>query len=87
MLYKYVSIGYTGTNLLLALIIYFKATHSLIVKFYLFLVSSLVVFGACGYLSTLPLTYTSAAIVTAVGAFLFAVFPFFFLLFLQSHSP
>lgn len=82
MLYKYVSIGYTGTNLLLALIIYFKATHSLIVKFYLFLVTSLVVFGGCGYLATLPLTHTSAAIVTAVGAFLFAVFPFFFLHFM-----
>lgn len=82
MLYKYVSIGYAGTNLLLALIIYFKATHSLLVKFYLFLVGSLVVFGACGYLSTLSLTYTSAGIITAVGAFLFALFPFFFLHFM-----
>ena len=48
MLYKYVSIGYAATNLLLALIIYFKATRSLIVKFYLFLVASLVAFDRWG---------------------------------------
>lgn len=82
MLYKYVSIGYSATNLLLALIIFFKATRSLVVKFYLFLVASLVVFGACGFVSTLGLTHTAAAIVTAIGAFLFALFPFFFLHFM-----
>ncbi len=82
MLYKYVSIGYAATNLLLALIIYFKATRSLIVKFYLFLVASLVIFGACGYLSTLSLTHATYAIISAVGAFLFALFPFFFLHFM-----
>lgn len=82
MLYKYVSIGYAATNLLLALIIYFKATRSLIVKFYLFLVASLVAFGACGFLSTIPLAHTWYAIISAVGAFLFALFPFFFLHFM-----
>lgn len=82
MLYKYVSIGYAATNLLLALVIYFKAAHSLIVKFYLFLVTALVLFGTCGYLSTLTLTQTAASIISAVGAFIFALFPFFFLHFM-----
>lgn len=82
MLYKYVSIGYAAANLLLALIIYFKATRSLIVKFYLFLVTSLVVFGACGYWGTMPMSNTGGAIVSSVGAFLFALFPFFFLHFM-----
>ncbi len=82
MLYKYVSIGYAATNLLLALIIFFKATRSLLVKFYLFLVASLVVFGISGYLATFDLPRTPAGIVSAVGAFLFALFPFFFLHFM-----
>lgn len=82
MLYKYVSIGYAATNLLLALIIYFKATHSLIVKFYLFLVGALVAFGICGFLATLSMTHTMGGIIGAVGAFIFAVFPFFFLHFM-----
>ncbi len=82
MLYNYVSIGYAATNLLLALIIYLKSPRSLIVKFYMFLVVSLVLFGACGFLSRLPLSNVSGAIVNGSGAFLFAVFPFFFLHFM-----
>ncbi len=82
MLYKYVSIGYAATNLLLALIIYFKSKHSLIIKFYLFLVATLVAFGMSGYLSTLVLSQTTAGIISAAGAFIFALFPFFFLHFM-----
>ncbi len=82
MLYKYVSIAYAATNLLLALIIYFKATKSLIVKFYLFLVVSLVGFGACGFWATFNLSFLANNIVAAVGSFLFALFPFFFLHFM-----
>ena len=82
MLYEYVAIGYSASNLLLALIIYFKAMRSITVKFYLFLVASLVTFGACGLVSRLPLTHTEGAILSAIGAFLFALFPFFFLHFM-----
>ncbi len=82
MLYEYVSIGYSASNMLLALIIFFKATRSLIVKFYLFLVASLVTFGLCGFLSPLPLTSIESGIIGSVGAFLFALFPFFFLHFM-----
>ena len=78
MLYEYVSIGYSASNMLLALIIFFKATRSLTVKFYLFLVASLVTFGLCGFLSPLPLTPLQSGIIGSVGAFLFALFPFFF---------
>ena len=82
MLYEYVSIGYSASNMLLALIIFLKATRSLIVKFYLFLVASLVTFGLCGFLSPLPLTPLQSGIIGSVGAFLFALFPFFFLHFM-----
>jgi len=82
MLYKYVSIGYAATNLTLAIIIYFKATKSIIVKFYLFLVGCLIAFGASGYWSTVVGTRTGSAIISALGAFLFALFPFFFLHFM-----
>ncbi len=82
MLYRYVSIGYAATNLLLAIIIYIRATRSLVVKFYLFLVGCLLAFGICGYLSTVVLTSFAFAVISAVGAFLFALFPFFFLHFM-----
>lgn len=82
MLYKYVSIGYAATNLLLAIIIYIRATRSVIVKFYLFLVSCLVALGACGYLSTIVVSHLPQAIIGAVSSFLFALFPFFFLHFM-----
>ncbi len=82
MLYEYISIGYAATNLLLALIIYFKATRSAIVKFYLFLVVSLVVFGACGFLATTITSHTASNVIAAVGSFLFALFPFYFLHFM-----
>ena len=82
MLYQYVSIGYAATNLLLALIIYFKATRSLIVKFYLFLVGSLVLFGACGFLSSTAFGRPLSPVISSVSSFLFALFPFFFLHFM-----
>ncbi len=82
MLYKYVSIGYAATNLVLAIIIYIRATRSVLVKFYLFLVACLIAFGACGYFSTYIVTNPANAIVTALGSFLFALFPFFFLHFM-----
>ncbi|HUI28759.1 MAG TPA: PAS domain S-box protein [Candidatus Acidoferrales bacterium] len=82
MLYEYVSIGYSATNLLLAVIIYLKATRSLIVKFYLFLVSCLIVFGACGFLSTVITSNYAIAVTGALSSFLFALFPFFFLHFM-----
>lgn len=82
MLYKYVSIAYAATNLTLAIIIYFKATKSLIVKFYLFLVSCLVAFMGSGFLATVVAERTGNAIISALGAFLFALFPFFFLHFM-----
>jgi two-component system cell cycle sensor histidine kinase/response regulator CckA len=82
MLYEYVSIGYAATNLALAIIIYFKAAKSIIVKFYLFLVSCLIAFGVSGYLATVVAQSTGNAIISALGAFLFALFPFFFLHFM-----
>ncbi len=82
MLYKYVSIGYTATNLLLALIIYLKGAKTTIVRFYAFLVISLVAFGSCGFLATTHLSSDVGALVTAIAAFLFALFPFFFLHFM-----
>lgn len=82
MLYEYVSSGYAAANLLLALIVYFKAPRSTVVKFYLFLVACLIVFGATGPLATSGLSRTSDAIVNSVSAFLFAVFPFFFIHFM-----
>ena len=82
MLYKYVSIGYTATNLLLALIIFFKSSKSNVVRFYLFLVLSMVAFGACGLLATTNPSVNMGALLTAVAAFLFALFPFFFLHFM-----
>ena len=82
MFYQDVSIAYSVTNLLLALIIYFKSTKSLTVKFYLFLVVALVAFGACGYLATISGSSTAQGVIVAVGAFLFALFPFFFLHFM-----
>ncbi len=82
MLYEYVSIGYAAANLLLALIIYFKAPRSVVVKFYLFLVACLILFGATGLLASVVASRTGAAVLSSVGAFLFAVFPFFFLHFM-----
>ncbi len=82
MLYEYVSSGYAAANLLLALIVYFKAPRSTVVKFYLFLVACLILFGATGPLSALSLSRTSGAIVSSISAFLFAVFPFFFIHFM-----
>lgn len=82
MLYKYVSIGYTATNVLLASILFLKGSRSSIVRFYVFLVFSLVAFGICGFLAvTNPSPYVGA-FVTAVAAFLFALLPFFFLHFM-----
>lgn len=82
MLYEYVSIGYAATNLALAVLIYFKAAKSIIVKFYLFLVSCLIAFGLSGFLSTVVMEKSGNAIISALGAFLFALFPFFFLHFM-----
>ncbi len=76
------AVAYAATNLLLALIVFLKAKRSLVVRFYLFLVVSLVVFGACGYLYSFPLTNVQAAVIGAAGSFLFALFPFFFLHFM-----
>ncbi len=82
MLYKYVPIGYAATNLLLAVIILLRASRSLIVRFYFFLVGCLVVFGLCGFFPTIVSFHGLNALMSAVGAFLFAVFPFFFLHFM-----
>lgn len=82
MLFEYVSSGYAAANLLLALIVYFKAPRSTVVKFYFFLVACLILFGATGPLATFNLPPTANAIVSSVSAFLFAVFPFFFIHFL-----
>ena len=83
MLYQYVTAGYSATNLVLALIIYFKAPRSAINKFYLFLVGSMFVLGGCGlaaqaFSCSIPLTWSAEA----VASFLFSVFPFFFLHFI-----
>ncbi|MCL5267127.1 MAG: PAS domain S-box protein [Bacteroidetes bacterium] len=82
MLYEYVSIGYAASNLLLALIVFFKAPRSIVVKFYVFLVTCLILFGATGLLVTVVASRTGIAILSSIGAFLFAVFPFFFLHFM-----
>ncbi len=82
MLYEYVSIGYAVTNLTLAIIVLIRAPKSVVVKFYAFLVGCLILLGATGFLAKLVVSGTWSAVLGSVGAFLFAVFPFFFLHFM-----
>lgn len=83
MLYQYVVAGYSTSVFILAMIIYLKAPRSSINKFYLFLVSSMLVFGGCALLiqyfnSSKPIIWS----LEAIASFLFSVFPFFFLHFM-----
>ncbi|MGC8595810.1 MAG: PAS domain S-box protein [Candidatus Kryptoniota bacterium] len=81
--YQYVTAGYSASDLILALIIYFKAPRSTTNKFYLFLVFSMLVLGGCAFVVQ---TISSSALLIwsaeAVASFLFSVFPFFFLHFM-----
>src|ERR1043165_4765241 len=82
MLYFYISIAYTATNLLLALTVFLKARQNVVHQFYLFCVSCLVGFGLCGYLLGQESLSMRGSAVEDAAIFLFALIPFFFLHFI-----
>ena len=82
MLYYYVSIAYTFTNLVLALTIYLKGRRSLINQFYIFCVGSLSAMGFSAYLLTLPQLQPLEFALVSLLLFLFSLLPFFFLHFM-----
>lgn len=77
MLYYYVSVAYTVTNLVLALTVYLKARRNLIHQFYFFCVLCLVCFGILSYLQ---LEWRlSLGFINKTTLFLYSLIPFFFL--------
>ena len=82
LLYFYVSIGYSFVNLLLALIILVRSRRNVLSKFYAFCVYSLVTVGLTGYLLGNPIVGIPLGFLQAVNAFLYSLFPFFFLHFM-----
>jgi two-component system cell cycle sensor histidine kinase/response regulator CckA len=79
MLQLYVSLAYMVFNLALALVIYFKSRRTLIGKFYLFCVASLICLGLTGYSLTQHLHQAARTVLENTTVFLFSLVPFFFL--------
>jgi PAS domain S-box-containing protein len=82
MLYFWVSLAYSVVNLSLALIIVARSRQNVLSKFYGFCVLALLVLGASSYMlahDTMGIPYS---LLRSTTAFLYSVFPFFFLHFM-----
>lgn len=82
MLYFYVSLGYSVVNLILALIVLAKSRRNVLGQFYAFCVFALLALGATAYLLAHPFPGAPVGILSIVSAFLYSLFPFFFLHFM-----
>ncbi len=81
-LYFLVSLAYSIVNSGLAGIILFKSRRNLLSKFYAFSVFCLVVLGTLWYFLTNPVDMLPVAPLEQGSAFIYALFPFFFLHFM-----
>ena len=83
MFYPYVSVAYTVTNLLLAIVIFLKSRRNILSQFYLFLAAGLTCFGLAGYLLTFPVNdFVRHHVLEPAAVFVYSLFPFFFLHFI-----
>lgn len=82
MLTDYVAIGYTIINPLLALLIFFRSRRNTLSKFYFFCVFTLSTLGVLGHSLVNPLPGIPVRPMEQASAFLYALFPFFFLHFM-----
>ncbi|HLX13514.1 MAG TPA: PAS domain S-box protein, partial [Bacteroidota bacterium] len=82
MLYFYVSVAYTVTNLALAITILKKSRKNLTGRFYFFCVLCLVMFGVTSYSLSQPYVGHIRGPLESLAIFLFSLLPFFFLHFI-----
>src|SRR5271157_3344321 len=83
MLYFYVAVAYTFTNLLLALIIFLKSRRDIVPQFYIFLAVVLSCFGLIGYVLSYPLDEAlRLKVLEPMAVFVYSLFPFFFMHFI-----
>ncbi len=82
MAYLYVSVGYSIVNAILAVVVFAKSWRSVLSQFYAFCVSCLIALGVTAYLLNHPAPGVPLRVLEQTSAFLFAVFPFFFLHFM-----
>ena len=82
MFYYYASIAYTFTNLVLALVVFFKARKSLVNQFYVFCVLGLVCFGFTSFFMKFPELEPLQVTFLNFTLFLYSLIPFFFLHFM-----
>jgi len=83
MLYFYVAVAYTFTNLLLAVIIFLKSRRDIVPQFYVFLTAVLTCYGLIGYTLSYPLDETvRLRVLEPIAVFVYSLFPFFFMHFI-----
>jgi PAS domain S-box-containing protein len=82
MLYIWVSSAYSIVNLCLALIILARSRQNVLSRFYGFCVFALLALGVASYMLGHPTTPGMATFLRFTTAFLYSVFPFFFLHFM-----
>lgn len=82
MSYFWVSVAYSVVNPLLALLILVRSRRNVLSQFYAFCVTSLTALGVFGYFCTRPDPPLPQGVLMAACAFLYSVFPFFFLHFM-----
>ncbi|MBI1807519.1 MAG: PAS domain S-box protein [Ignavibacteria bacterium] len=82
MIYFYVSLVYSVVNFVLALLVLVKSHRNVLGKFYPFCVCSLLFLGVSGYLYNVSISPTLHRVLGELSAFLYSVFPFFFLHFM-----
>ncbi len=83
MLYFYVAVAYTFTNLLLSLIIFLKSRRDIVPQFYVFLAVVLSCFGLIGYVLSYPLDEAlRMKVLEPISVFVYSLFPFFFMHFI-----
>ncbi|MBM2845876.1 MAG: Blue-light-activated protein [Bacteroidetes bacterium] len=80
--YFFVSLGYCVINSILAGIILFKSRSNLLSKFYAFSVGILVLLGILWFFLTNPVAMLHMTVLEQASAFIYALFPFFFLHFM-----
>jgi two-component system cell cycle sensor histidine kinase/response regulator CckA len=82
MLYIWVSSAYSIVNLCLALLILARSRQNVLSRFYGFCVFSLLALGVCSYMLGQSVSPGLALFLRLTTAFLYSVFPFFFLHFM-----
>ena len=78
----YISLGYAVINLLLALIILVKSRRNVLSRFYSFCVCVLTCLGITAYFLNRHMSGIPVAVLEQASAFLYSLFPFFFLHFM-----